>query len=196
MDYLELNNRRTGEILRMRRTRDAAGQPVLLLEGSLPPRAEGPPLHVHFLEDESGTVVSGTLGAELAGRTLTFTAGSVVELPKGVPHRWWNAGDTLLQFNGQIAPVVDLDRYLQAIFAVLSANPAKRPSLFYLAHVAWRHRRTQQLALPPPAIQRVLFPIVIALGHLLGKYRGEAWPGSPASCPGAPIVESTFTGAA
>jgi hypothetical protein len=61
-----------------------------------------------------------------------------------------------------------------------------RPSIFYLAHVLWRHRRTQRLALPPRAIQQVVFPVILLLGHIFGKYRGSEWPGSPASCVGAP----------
>ena len=58
--------------------------------------------------------------------------------------------------------------------------------MFYVAHVLWRHRRTQGLALPPKIVQRLVFPLILLLGTALGKYRGTAWPGSPASCTGAP----------
>jgi len=37
-------------------------------------------------------------------------------------------------------------------------------------------------------VQRLLFPILIFLGSLFGKYRGTAWPGCPARCPGAPVI--------
>jgi hypothetical protein len=33
-------------------------------------------------------------------------------------------------------------------------------------------------------------PVVLMIGHILGKYRGSNWPGSPESCPGAPLVEA------
>jgi hypothetical protein len=46
-DFLRLENRHTGEILRMRRLHDSQGRIVLILEGTLPPGATGPPLHVH-----------------------------------------------------------------------------------------------------------------------------------------------------
>jgi len=39
---------------------------------------------------------------------------------------------------------------------------------------------------PPRAIQRIVFPVVLLVGRVLGKYRGDNWPGSPASCQGAP----------
>jgi hypothetical protein len=32
----------------------------------------------------------------------------------------------------------------------------------------------------------VIFPLILFVGRILGKYRGDNWPGSPASCPGAP----------
>jgi len=72
------------------------------------------------------------------------------------------------------------------MFAVVNASSSGRPPIFYLAHVLWRHRHTQTVALPPKAVQRIVFPLILLLGTALGKYRGTAWPGSPASCTGAP----------
>jgi quercetin dioxygenase-like cupin family protein len=182
-----LENRHTGEILVMRRIRDAQGQVVLTLDGTLPPGTSGPPLHVHFHEHEQGIVKAGTLGAQIGTDKFVVPAGGTVVLPAGRPHRWWNAGDDLLKFSGHVVPV-DLDRYLQAVFAVLNASNG-RPPIFYLAHVLWRHRDTQLLSIPPPAIQRIFLPVVLIIGRILGKYRGSSWPGSPESCPGAPLVD-------
>jgi len=187
MDYvLKLENRHTGEILRMHRVREANGQVILILEGALPPHSSGPPMHVHFQEHEQGRVVAGTLGAIVGNKKITVQAGEPVDLPPGIPHRWWNAGEDLLEFNGRVVPVIDLDRYLQAIFAAVNASRSGRPSLFYLAHILRRHRQTQELKAVPVAIQKIVFPVVLLIGHILGKYRGDNWPGSPASSTGAP----------
>ena len=78
-EFLRLENRRTGEILRMRRAHDAQGRIVLILEGTLPPGADGPPLHVHIQEREEGVVKAGTLGA-LVG------AEKIISAP--LPHRY------------------------------------------------------------------------------------------------------------
>ncbi len=128
----------------------------------------------------------GTLSTEVGGTQRSLGPGERVELPRGVPHRWWNDGDEMLAFEGVLAPAVDLDRYLQAIFEVMNAGAPDRPPLFYLAHVALRHRRTQEVLVLPRPVRAVLFPAVVALGTLLGKYRGTAWPGCPARCPGVP----------
>ena len=57
---LILENRHTGERLALRKLQDHEGL-WLELNGSLPPRREGPPLHVHFREDEGGRVVARPL---------------------------------------------------------------------------------------------------------------------------------------
>ena len=186
--FLQLENRKTGETLRIRRMSDSEGQTVLTIDGSLPPGASGPPLHVHFHQREEGIVKAGSVGAQIGNQQTVVPAGGTAVFPAGVVHKWWNAGDDLLQISGRVIPAVDLDRFLQAVFAVLNASPSGRPSIFYLAHVAWRHRHTQGLATPPRAIQQIVFPLIIFVGCILGKYRGDNWPGSPASCPGAPEV--------
>lgn len=188
--FLKLENRHTGEILRMRRVRDAEGQTILTIDGLLPPHMSGPPVHVHFHQREEGVVKAGSLGARVGNEKIVVPAGGTGVFPAGVVHNWWNAGEDLLELSGRALPAVDLDRYLQALFAVLNASGSGRPSIFYLAHVLWRHRHTQAVMVPPPAIQRIVFPLVLLVGRILGKYRGDSWPGSPASCTGAPEAKA------
>ena len=184
--FLKLENRHTGEILRMRRVRDSEGQTILTVDGSLPARASGPPLHVHFHLREEGIVKAGSLGAQIGNEKVVIPAGGTGVFPAGVVHNWWNAGDDKLELSGRVIPAGDLDRYLQALFAVLNAGQPGKPSLFYIAHVLWRHRQTQAVMAPPRAIQRLGLPLVVLVGDISGKYRGDNWPGSPASCTGAP----------
>lgn len=190
-NFLKLENRHTGEILRMRRVHDAEGQTILTIDGSLPPRMSGPPVHVHFHQREEGVVKAGSLGARVGNEKIVVPAGGTRTFPAGIVHTWWNAGEDLLEFSGRAIPAVDLDRYLQALFAVLNTSESGRPSIFYLAHVLWRHRQTQAVMVPPRAIQRIFFPLVLLLGRILGKYRGDRWPGSPESCIGAPEAKAT-----
>lgn len=182
---LVLENRHTGEVLNLRRF--ARGDEVWLeIRGSLPPHSEGPPLHIHFNEDEEGSVLSGVLSAVVDGRRITGRPGDPVSLPRGLAHRWWNDADEPLEFLGYARPVIDFDRYVQAMFDVMNASPAGRPSLFYMAHAALRHRDTQAVLLMPRPIQAIVFRVVVALGTVLGRYRGTDWPGCPSRCLGAP----------
>ena len=184
--FLTVQNHHTGEILRMRRVCGTDGHTVLILEGSLPPGTSGPPLHVHFVSRETILVKSGLLGVRIGREKVEVPPGKTAAVPAGVVHTWWNAGDKPLEMSGRTVPASDLDRFIQAMFAVVNASSSGRPPIFYLAHVLWRHRRTQGVALPPKAVQRLVFPLILLLGTALGKYRGTAWPGSPVSCTGAP----------
>lgn len=77
-------------------------------------------------------------------------------------------GDKELVFQGVAAPAVDLDRHLQARFEVLNAGPERRPPMFYMAHVLHRQRHKQLALVIPRPVRRVLFPIIILLGSMLG----------------------------
>jgi mannose-6-phosphate isomerase-like protein (cupin superfamily) len=181
-----LHNRHTGERLALRRI-VRNGEMALELKGSLPPRQDGPPLHMHFQEDEMGTVIAGTLSAEVDGRVFQIEAGGTAPLPKGTAHRWWNAGDEPLVFEGVTKPLIDLDVYLEAAFDVLNAGPENRPPMFYMAHLGWRHRKTQAVLFAPLWLQKVLVPVIVLAGTILGRYRGTDWPGCPDRREAAPL---------
>jgi mannose-6-phosphate isomerase-like protein (cupin superfamily) len=186
--WLTLNNRHTGEELNLRRVvRD--GQICLELKGTLPPGREGPPLHVHYQEHEAGRVIAGTLSAEVDGRRIQVEAGGAAAFPIGSAHRWWNAGEERLAVEGLTTPVVDFDVYVKAAFEVLNSGPANRPPLFYMAHLAWRHRKTQSVLFAPRWLQAALVPAIVFVGTLLGRYRGTDWPGCPDRCVAAPLAD-------
>ena len=185
-DALVLENRHTGERLELRRiVRNS--ETWLELRGTLPPHRQGPPLHQHLAEAEELHVKSGTLSVEMDGRQFTVGAGEIAAVPPGSVHRWWNDSDETLVVDGYAKPLVDLDRYLQAAFDVLNRSNAERPSLFYMAHLTWRHRRTQTVLFMPTAAQAIVLPLIVSVGTILGRYRGTDWPGAPERCVDAPL---------
>jgi mannose-6-phosphate isomerase-like protein (cupin superfamily) len=182
---LILENRHNGEILELTRVL-RNGQEDILIKGTLPPHRPGPPLHIHHDIVEEGRVLQGTLSAEIDGKVFRVPAGQETEFPIGSVHTWWNDGDETLVVEGYARPHGDIDRYLQAAFEILNSAPLGRPPLFYMAHLSWRYRKSHQVLIIPLAVQAILFPVVIFLGTLLGRYRGTDWPGCPERCTGAP----------
>jgi len=181
-----LINRHTGERLALRRVK-RNGAICLEMVGTTPPRQPGPPMHIHLAEIEEATVSKGTLSAIVDGKEIIVRTGETAVFPAGVAHRWWNGHDEPLEFGGYARPVADLDIYLQAMFEILNAGSAERPPLLYMAHAAWRHRKTQRVVMGPPWIQTFVFPAIVAVGTVLGQYRGLDWPGCPARCREAPF---------
>jgi len=184
---LHFENRHTGEKLRLRRVREQ-GVEILEIEGDVPPFGEGPPKHVHIGQVEEMHVVSGVLTASVGDRVVTVRAGESAVLPADVPHTWWNADAEPLVVKGRAIPAGNLDQFLPAIIAVMNASPKNRPSIFHMAHLLHRNRHAFQVLVMPLWVQRVMFPVIIAIGHLIGAYPKTGWPGSPDSCPGAPLV--------
>src|SRR4029077_15977050 len=96
-----------------------------------------------------GVVLSGVLNGCVGTSTVTLRAGEACLFPAGVPHRWWDDGDEPLRFKGRVVPAADLDRFLQAVFAIANAGTVGRPSIFHMVHLLHRHRHTQRLPLRP-----------------------------------------------
>jgi quercetin dioxygenase-like cupin family protein len=56
------------------------------------PPGGGPPLHIHRREDETFYVVEGTVDFRLGDDTITAGVGDFVNVPRGLVHRFHNAG--------------------------------------------------------------------------------------------------------
>ena len=64
----------------------------------------GPPMHVHYLQEEGAQVVRGRVGYQVLGKEPQFAGpGEVVVWPAGTAHKWWNAGDEELHMAGGAA---------------------------------------------------------------------------------------------
>jgi len=132
----------------------------------------GPPMHVHHLQEESLTVERGTMGWQRKGGVeQTAEAGETVTFAPGDTHRFWNAGDDELVCSGYVRPPDNLEYYLTQMFTSMRENGGKRPRPFDAAYLLTRYRSEFGLAEIPQPVQRVLFPVVLAIGRLRGLQR-------------------------
>jgi quercetin dioxygenase-like cupin family protein len=140
----------------------------LEVEGFAKPGA-GPPMHVHHLQEEAIVVVSGRLGYQVLGQEPQYaTAGETKVFGAGVAHKWWNAGDVELHMTGWAKPPLNIEYFLSELFAATARNGGARPGLFDIAFLATRYRTEFTMIEIPMAVQRVVFPIVVAFGFMLG----------------------------
>jgi len=132
----------------------------------------GPPMHVHHLQEEALTVVSGRIGYQRPGGLAQFGGpGDAVVFKAGEAHKFWNAGQDELHCTAYIEPADNIEFFLGELFASTARNGGKRPGLFDVAFLITRYRSEFAMLEIPAAVQRIVFPIVVAIGHLLGKYR-------------------------
>lgn len=77
---------------------------VVFGEARLPPNAPGPNLHVHAREDEAVYVIEGQMTFQVGEEVFAAGPGSLVWLPRAVPHTFANLGDEPVWAFGTTTP--------------------------------------------------------------------------------------------
>jgi hypothetical protein len=158
------------EITFLRHTEDDAGG-MIELENRVQP-GSGPPMHVHYLQDESLTVVRGKIGAQVQGQAPVFYGeGKTVTFKRGEIHRFWNAGEDILICRGWAKPALNLEYFLTGIYESTKSNGGKGPAAFDGAYLLTRYRSEFDLFVIPAFVKRFIFPITVFLGTLAGKHK-------------------------
>lgn len=160
-----------GEELTFVRLIENASGGILEVENKIQPGA-GPPMHIHWLQDESITVVKGRIGVHVAGQEPAFHGpGESVTFQKGVAHRFWNAGEETLICKGWVSPANNLVFFLTEIYRSVKANGGHRPSPFDGAYLQTKYSTEFDMTEIPLFVKNVIFPIVLMLGKLTGQYK-------------------------
>jgi mannose-6-phosphate isomerase-like protein (cupin superfamily) len=159
-----------GERLTFSRRIAESGGDRVVGENVVAPGA-GPPMHVHYLQEEALTVVQGRIGFQRPGEKPAFAgAGETVVFRAGEAHRFWNAGQSDLRCTAYIKPAGNAEYFLGAIFASQKRNGGRRPALMDVAFLLQRYRTEFGMLAIPPLAQRLVFPVLVAVGRLLGRY--------------------------
>lgn len=145
----------------------------LELENLVTP-GSGPPMHVHYFQDEAVTVQKGRIAFQRPGQPAEFGGpGETVAFKAGDPHKFWNAGQDDLLGSGYIEPADNVEYFLTELYASTKRNGG-RPSLFDAAFLMRRYRSEFGMLEIPAAVQRIVFPLLVVVGTVLGKYRRYA----------------------
>jgi quercetin dioxygenase-like cupin family protein len=131
----------------------------------------GPPMHVHYLQEEAFTVVQGRIGYQRGSREPEFAGpGESIVFPAGEPHRFWNAGPDDLRCTAYISPAGNAEYFLATLFSSQKSNGGRRPGLMDMAFLTRRYRTEYAMLAIPALVQRVVFPVLVAIGGMLGTY--------------------------
>ncbi|MES2650060.1 MAG: cupin domain-containing protein [Bacteroidota bacterium] len=143
----------------------------LLVENFVTPNS-GPPMHTHFLQDEALTVVEGKIGYQVQGKPAQFAGvGETVLFRRGVPHRFWNAGEEILHCTGWVKPANTLVFFLSSIYEAQNKSGSEQPEKFDGAYLLTRYKSEFDMAEIPAFVKKVILPITYQVGKLLGKYK-------------------------
>jgi quercetin dioxygenase-like cupin family protein len=135
----------------------------------------GPPMHVHYQQEEALTVQQGRIGYQRPGQPAQFAGpGETVVFRPGEEHKFWNAGEEELRCSGYVAPPDNLEYFLSAIFDSQRRKGGRRPDVFDAAFLTRRYRSEFGMSEIPAPVQRFVFPLLVAVGRRLGKYEKYA----------------------
>ena len=135
----------------------------------------GPPMHVHYFEQEEFIVTQGRLGYQLLGGEPQFAGvGETATFPPGVAHKFWNAGNEDLKCDAYVSPPGNVEFFLTAMFDAQKRGKNGRPDIFDSAYLAWRYRSEYAMLEIPSLVQKLVFPVIVMIGTALGKYRKYA----------------------
>jgi uncharacterized cupin superfamily protein len=132
----------------------------------------GPPMHAHHYQEEAVTVQQGRIGYQRLGEAAQFAGpDETVVFKPGEAHKFWNAGEGELRCTGYIEPVDNIEYFLTEIYASTKRAGGTRPNAFDAAFLSRRYRSEFAMVEIPAVVQRFVFPVVVILGKLLGRYK-------------------------
>lgn len=161
----------TGESGYVRVGTDETNGEYLLADLRIRPNGAVAGEHVHETIDERFTVVSGTVGYKLGGKEGVATAGDVLDLPRGIPHDWWNAGEDVARVLVEVKPAARFEQMITTIFGLAFEGKTDKkgmPNLLQLAVISAEFADVVQFLKPPLWVQRLLFGVLGPIGRSFG----------------------------
>jgi mannose-6-phosphate isomerase-like protein (cupin superfamily) len=127
--------------------------------------------HLHPTLDEKFTVLQGKIGYLLGEKKGVLQAGQSAELPRGVVHDWWNAGNEEARVIVEVRPAARFEQMVITLFGLAlegKTNKKGVPNPLQLAVIAQEFADVIQFMSPPPSAQKLLFGVMAPLGRMLG----------------------------
>jgi len=159
-----IDNPISGERIVIRESGEETGGRLLRFDLYLPPGGHVPATHVHPVQEERFTVVSGRMRFRLGRRTILARPGETVLVPAGRSHWFGNAGEEVAHAHVEVRPALRTEELFAATEAMSRTGrlPGTRlPRLTDLAVVLLEFQR--ELAVPTvPAfvVRAALTPLV------------------------------------
>jgi len=130
----------------------------------------GPPMHVHFKQQEKVKVEKGKMRIKTLTKEFSLTEGQEYVFLPGEAHQFWNEGDQTLHYSGHVKPSNNYEYFIKHIYQ--SANEASddKPGPFDAAFLLTKYKSEMDMLVIPKPVKLIVFPILLAIGKLTGKF--------------------------
>jgi mannose-6-phosphate isomerase-like protein (cupin superfamily) len=123
--------------------------------------------HVHPQLEERYQVLDGEVTFRVDGKPVVAGPGAKVVVAPGVRHSFQNTGTDISHLEVEADPALHLRESIEDGASLAQAEkfsadgrPRSLRALIEAAALAQRYRKTVVLSSPPPAVQRMLFPLL------------------------------------
>jgi quercetin dioxygenase-like cupin family protein len=123
-----------------------------MVEHPIAPRSLAAPMHTHTHEDEYSYVLEGQVGVQVGDEVTVAGPGELVFKPRGVPHAFWNAGDTPARLLEIISPA-PFSKYFEELEPLMD-GPEGHPDFEAIAELQIRYGLTMDFDSIEPLIER------------------------------------------
>jgi mannose-6-phosphate isomerase-like protein (cupin superfamily) len=127
--------------------------------------------HYHPTIDERFTVLQGKIGYMFGDSKGVLQAGDAKDLPRGIAHDWWNAGEEEARVIVEVRPADRFEQMTTTLFSLAQegkTNAKGVPHPLQMAVIAQEFQDVVVFLNPPPSVQRLVFGVLAPLGRLFG----------------------------
>lgn len=167
----EIVNSRTGQRTIFLQTATDTQGAYFRMESFHPPGQPAEPEHVHPFQTSHCEVLSGRLHFRIADTERIVSAGETLDIPRNVPHYFWNDGNEEAHAIQEFRPALNIEDFFDTYFALARAGKLTEkgipPNLFHMAVLIQEFDQVIQLMNPPRVVQRLLM-LLAPCGRLLG----------------------------
>ena len=166
-----LENPITGERIVWRRTTKETRGEALAYEMTFRPRGFVAQRHVHPHQSERHEVLSGGLGLAFESGEQVLSAGDVVDVPAGAPHRLFPVGDGDVHAAFEVRPALRSEVLIETYAGLASDGKLSTrgyPHPLQLAVFVREFEPEGYATRPPLALQRVVFGLLSEIGRRRG----------------------------
>lgn len=164
----------TGESITFVEISSETNGKYLLIEVTLPPLGDGPPLHCHDQFVEQFTVLEGELTVKIEKQEKVLHAGETLTVTAKVAHTFRNISNSPVTFNVKLTPPSQFEQSVRIHYGLMDDGLTKEDgvpkSIFHSALILTLQNTL--IAGKSLWLQRVLFGLIIKIGRLTGAYKG------------------------
>lgn len=167
-ETLKIN--KNGETLTITRSATEMSGLITEFEGTDEPGI-GPPMHVHFKQEEMVRVTKGKMRVKTMTREFSLNEGEEYVFAPGEAHQFWNEGNQTLYYSGHVKPSNNYEYFIRHVYQ--SANEANddKPGPFDAAFLLTKYKSEMDMLVIPRPVKMIVFPILLAIGNLTGKFK-------------------------